>query len=168
MIGSFKVILGTGIKYRTVIFSNTFITFQGLWEEKGDDEKEKGSWNITALYLGWNMWEWKRHSLRTRMCIIFLDYSMLTPSHWPCLALYYNTRLQWKSATQTCVHGYCESVQMVQRQGKEAREAWRLPKVRRNLASLIARIPNKKCFKEKTGWTAKEQPKKLRNNENKK
>lgn len=43
MIGSFKVILGTGIKYRTVIFSNTFITFQGLWEEKGDDEKEKGS-----------------------------------------------------------------------------------------------------------------------------
>ena len=40
---------------------------------------------------------------------------------------------------------------MVQRQGKEAREAWRLPEVRRNLASVMARIPNKKCFKENMG-----------------
>ena len=77
------------------------------------------------------------------MCIIFLDYSMLNPLP--------STIIQdfSENLPQTCVHGHCESVQMVQRQGKEAREAWRLPEVRRNLASVMARIPNKKCFKEK-------------------
>lgn len=150
MIGSFKVLLEIEKKkLKTKLFSLIqFIIFQGLWG--GGDKRRKKEAEILArkagLYLGWNMWEWRRHCLRTRMYAIH-SYS-LTIQCWdknrshcpsPCPWL---QKVPWRSATQTCLDGTVRvSTGGADERGRSQgsrKVSWN----KENLASVMARIPN--------------------------